>query len=733
MSISAGLERNSQWKVRSSLSGRLRVICNELKADPLLRHHCALTLANCNWLHGFRINKLQGSVVVRFPGHRRAELAFLLQQAFVLPVVDQELSAPLARLQLEGKWANMARARAIRHGTSCGLVLLTDVLFPIPAALITAAALVALLPLVREVRRKWRRSHTLPAESLELAFSTALIGGGFAREALLDYAMGDASDALESLLSNEESGGVESKELLERLGRLVVLDLVDCDRQRCHLKDAERGVHYRASTYCHVYLDSEVVEGEILVLNHLMGGDWHPRQRVVGQQVTPGSFVIKGNAILKVVRELGDHSHDRCVIDAVGRPQPPASRLERDLEAYNMVMTPLLLSLGGTWYLMGDYGRALGWLQFNPMHDWKVSRMSLLFTAMASLRMHDIQLHHPNALITLAKVKHIVISHSCFDRKGGMVVQEILHPNYAGNKGELLRLLAGVQTYLVGRGQAPLWSEQLDQVPKPMLIQDVDLSRPVEGWRITLKDGRHFVIKERMQATDKTSTTKINQLEVYEEESLMGAIELINRPDDVWAIACQALESLGIMVHIIGAECESDLHQLRRELAISTETTPGADEKSLCGYYDADARADFVRRLQDLSGGVAYVGNVLLDLPALNQSDVSISIDSEAGSIFSSGICDIHIGPEAHCLPRLFLVSRRLDWTVRSNFALIGTTNLLSAIATLTSWISPLITVLLSDLPLLLAELRNINAVSSHRIFAAREEEYHQTNNSAAN
>jgi hypothetical protein len=730
MSISAGLERNNRWKVRSSLSGRLRVICNELKADPLLRHHCAITLTNCNWLYGFRINKLQGSVVIRFPDHRHAELALLLQQAFVLPVVDQELSAPLARLKLEGKWANVARARAIRHGTSCGLVLLTDVLFPIPAALITAAALLALLPLVREVRHKWWRKHTLPAETLELAFSTAMIGGGFAREALLDFAMGDASDALESLLSNEENGGDESKVLVERLGRLVVLDLVDCDRQSCQLKDAERGMQYRASTYCHVFLESEVVEGEILVLNYLMGGDWHPIERVVGQQVAPGSLVIKGNAILQVVHELGDHKHDRCVIDAVGNPQPPASRLERDLEIYNMVMTPLLLSLGGTWYLMGDYGRALGWLQFNPMHDWKISRLSLLFTAMASLRMHGIQLHHPNTLITLAKVEHIVISDSCFDRRGGMHVREILDPNYAGNKGELLRLLAGVQTYLVGRGQAPLWSEQLDQMPKPLLIQNVDLSRPVEGWRITLKDGRHFVIKETIQAAENTSTPQLIQLEVYEGESLIGALELINRPDDVWAIACQALESMGITVHIIGAECDSGLHQLRRDLAISSEVDPGADEKPLYGHCDADARVDFVRRLQGLSSGVAYVGNVLLDLPALNQADVSISIDSEAGSIFSSGICDIHIGLEAHCLPRLFLVSRRLDWTAKSNFALIGATNLLSAIATLTSWISPLITVLLSDLPLLLAELRNINAVSSHRIFAVRESEYPQASNS---
>ena len=86
MTSSARFEDNHLWHVRSDLPGRVRLICQELLASPLLRHHCAVTLTSCHWLQGFRINSLQGSVVVRFPNHRRADLIELLLEALSLQI-----------------------------------------------------------------------------------------------------------------------------------------------------------------------------------------------------------------------------------------------------------------------------------------------------------------------------------------------------------------------------------------------------------------------------------------------------------------------------------------------------------------------------------------------------------------------------------------------------------------------------------------------------------------------
>ena len=58
-------------------------------------------------------------------------------------------------------------------------------------------------------------------------------------------------------------------------------------------------------------------------------------------------------------------------------------------------------------------------------------------------------------------------------------------------------------------------------------------------------------------------------------------------------------------------------------------------------------------------------------------------------------------------------MSRRLEATANSNIGLIGITHLLSAAATATAWFNPLQTVLLADLPLVLAELRNLAVMSN--------------------
>jgi len=65
-------------------------------------------------------------------------------------------------------------------------------------------------------------------------------------------------------------------------------------------------------------------------------------------------------------------------------------------------------------------------------------------------------------------------------------------------------------------------------------------------------------------------------------------------------------------------------------------------------------------------------------------------------------------------LPRLVVLSRSLKHTADGNAVMIGLTHVLSSVATAGLAISPLQTVLLADIPLLLAELRNINSFRSH-------------------
>jgi thiamine phosphate synthase YjbQ (UPF0047 family) len=61
----------------------------------------------------------------------------------------------------------------------------------------------------------------------------------------------------------------------------------------------------------------------------------------------------------------------------------------------------------------------------------------------------------------------------------------------------------------------------------------------------------------------------------------------------------------------------------------------------------------------------------------------------------------------------LVVLSRSLKRTADGNAVMIGLTHLLSSVATAGLTISPLQTVLLADIPLVLAELRSINSFRS--------------------
>jgi len=112
-------------------------------------------------------------------------------------------------------------------------------------------------------------------------------------------------------------------------------------------------------------------------------------------------------------------------------------------------------------------------------------------------------------------------------------------------------------------------------------------------------------------------------------------------------------------------------------------------ESHLHGHFDASDRLELVRNLQQKGEGVAYIGYVLSDMPALSQADVSIGIEVDVDSILTASVCDILIGPDVHWLPRMITLSRRIEQTSNTNFRLIGGSSLLAAAGSTAAWLQP--------------------------------------------
>ena len=706
--------RETLWVMQSSLPQRLRINSAELVNSPVLRHHCNVTLTCCHWLQGFRINGLTGSIILRFPRHRQRDVKALLTLALQLPTIDNELVSPLGELRAARWQANEAGRLAARHGAAIGALLIAEILLPMPLAVMTAGAILSLIPLLKEIKHRLQHKQSSNHSILELAFSGLLISQGLPGEALLDQLFGDATQTIKGVVSGEEEFHAESHELIDRLGEHIKLDLTNSSRSTCKLSEAKKGDRYHIALQSHIFLLSRVIEGDFIVINRLYDGDWKPLHLKTGDVVHAGGFVVKGHGLLEVVKSLKEcstyhipHRHERSSLDEV--------QAEKSIETYYNWMTPVLLTAGGASAVLGATERALGILQFTPVYSWETSSISARLTAMATLHLHGIHLNDPEALIALGKVKHIVISRSCLDRMGGIKTHEHINLSSGAKKGDILKILAGIQNFLLENDDVPIWSDQLHKVNAPTEVVDVEINDLLtEGWRITLADGRVLIMSELRQAGSDIHQRHLNPLQIWEGETFLGYADLITEPGPGWSGVCETLEELGLQVHVVGVDNNAKMMELIKPLGIKHES-------HLHGNFHAEERMNLVRELQEKNEGVAYVGYVLSDMPALSQADVSIGIEVDADSIFSSCICDVVIGPDVHWLPRMISLSRRLQRVTNSNFGILVGSALVTAIGSAVNWFNPLATVVFSNVPVVLAGVRNIAAMNTHSMFETSE------------
>ena len=219
-----------------------------------------------------------------------------------------------------------------------------------------------------------------------------------------------------------------------------------------------------------------------------------------------------------------------------------------------------------------------------------------------------------------------------------------------------------------------------------------------------LEDGRNLLIREPQNPQAPFSHSSLEPLEFWDGDTYLGCVELVVEPGPGWSGVCRSLIELDIEVHVVGSDSHFNMLNLITPLGIQPET-------HLHGHFEANDRLELVRNLQQKGEGVAYIGYVLCDMPALAQADVSIGIEVDMDSILTASICDILIGPDVHWLPRMITLSRRIEKTSANNFRLISSSSLLAAAGSAAAWFSPLATVLVSKIPLLLAELHYVSAM----------------------
>jgi hypothetical protein len=664
------------WEIRSDLPGRVRLRCQGLADSEALRRHCRTVLTGCHWLEGFRINPMAGCLSLRFPIKRRDGLDVLVELALTLPHGFTALQDIAQR---------KARSRnSVRHAAFCAGLLGVDWLVGVPMLALQGATALLMVPVVLELLRRVREQRVVPVEALDLGFSAVLLQQGLPREALMDLALDDGSTILQEE-SHHELSHADYRDLMTRLAQQECVRTAGPAGVDKPIGELRRSERIQLQTGDPVFVPCQIVSGELVAINRQLTGDWHPRQYRPGDALEPGCLVLSGAAELTVLQAFAD-----CP-----QFQLPSARQERRntlaKQAGQRVLNPLLFTLGCVLALRGASEQALAAFQFNPINDWETSRNANRLAAAAELRLHGINIANPDVFSELGSIQRLLVSHSCEERLHQVELKEECAPEGGLKRGELLRILAGVQQWLVADSTLALWNIQLENVSNPIPVKDLklhDLSQ--EGWTVDLLDGRRLQVarKRRPQASTLSRGVMVEPLEFRDGERCLGWVTLQRKPNPNWKHVRQQLQELGIAVEVVG--------------------------QSVDDPAEASERVQRVEAYQARGERVGYLGDVIQDIPALARADVAIGLDFDEAGMLTRKLCDLALSRDPQWLPRLVVLSRSLKHTADGNAVMIGLTHMLSSVATAGLAISPLQTVLLADIPLLLAEWRNINSFRSH-------------------
>lgn len=688
---------SSSWLIVSDLPGRLRIRQRALIDSAALRRHCLSVLGSCHWLLGIRLNSLAGSLCITYPRERRKEVNALLGRALQRSPLEQSLAAAS-----EPGLAYRELKRTLVHGGACLSLLALEAVVAIPAVVMGCATALLLWPLLLEVvPQLMRRQLTMNGQ--ELSFSTLMVQQGLAAETLVDLALGDGVKAAQSTVDSDELR-LDRDHLLDRLGRTVELEAVNPDgsSRTLLLLDADVGMSITLRQRQHCFLTARLISGELLIMRRMVDGDWLPQVLCSGDVIEPGTLIISGHATAVTEHSIASDPTYSLLRDHHARPAPKVAADERWITGCKRLMPPVLIGLGGVLLALGAKEQALAALQFNPINDWERHRLAARITAIADLRLQKLTIRHPQALETLGTIDHLLINRSSLDCLGGHRVYEEIAAGIQLPSGFLLRLLAGVQSWFRDRGGALIWSRQLEQEAQPLALSTITVKDLRDGWLVEAEDGRHWTLSQVTTADPVLKTPPDLALEVWENGSLLGRLALVRETAEHWLESSTLLRELGVTLHLISGEPVEQLDAYAEELGVSRE--------HLHGNCTASERLALVEQLQQQGKMVGYLGYVLHDLPALAQADVSISLDVDDQDRGLSNICDLSLRTQSLWLPRLIRISRDLSSTRQQNLGLMATSELLSSLATAAGLIAPLQMVLLTDLPLLLAELNHLRA-----------------------
>jgi soluble P-type ATPase len=660
-------------------------------------------------LRAVRVNHWAGSVVIEHDPGRRLHRAAVLELLDAAQFGHQHQAPPTAPPQL--------KRRAIGRLGVVGSLLGLELLVGLPALVVSAGLLPLLLGPLLISGWPYLRRGLLPPQSLDLLWFSSLLWRGETRAALVEYGLESGTH----LLYGWSRSPRFSSELQASIAHALQQASVTClqaDGQWQPLPVARlcAGDLIRLQAGELLPTAALVVGGEAMVTTRSRDGD--PglvlvrafQQLPAGVQLHSGTLRLKLQSGVERDRDLrGLRSQVLRRGELAPLDRPP--RLVAQAQRLHQRSIPWLLLAGGGALVAGQPHAAAGLMQFDPGNDWQQCAAIVYGAAQRAAERLGVTLRRPEAIDPLARCRVVLISDAVLGSWSTRQLRALHDCDPWISRDRVIQILVGFRVRLRPCGLAPLRNLLLESDLDPAVVEDLEPLPPV-GYRGRV-DGVDFCIGgdallRRLGLKPPESlplAAGLDRLYLVQDlgqgRRVLAAADFELRLPRRVVRLFRRLRAMDCQIRVV-CGWDTGLAQVAsRRLGIPQEAVLMADSMA--------ARVDLLQQLRRTSRApVAFLGYAFSDAAALAAADVAIALDD--GIVpFTSLLADLVIPSErldrlADCLA-LARRARRLN---RTNLALVAGPHLLALVLNLLRPLNPLVSILLTDLPLLAAELQTL-------------------------
>lgn len=420
-----------------------------------------------------------------------------------------------------------------------------------------------------------------------------------------------------------------------------------------------------------VPIDGNIIEGSASLDMQSLTGESVPVFVDERKEILSGSIVLDGMLKIRTTRKY-DESTVKKILDLIEHAQDKKSKTETVISKvarwYTLGVIVLAITVWGiVWAVTRNFDtalyRGLIFLVISCPCAFAISVPLSYFSGIGNASKHGILIKGSNYLDACAKINVVAFDKTGTLTTGNFVIQKVVSYDSSKSEEDIL--------YLASLGE----QYSLHPLAKAIVFANKRKLQKVSNLKEKAGEGVYFKFhKMDYFVGRKSQDLKSTIVEIFENNSKIGEIELDDDIKESSYVACQELKSLGVRTVMLSGDNELSAVRVAKEIGIDEVHHNLLPQEKFEWIEDAK---------KNKKNFVGYVGDGINDAPSLMLSDVGISMGIN-GSGASKEVSDIVLVDDdpskVSSAIKISKYTRKIVWeniilsaVVKITFLLLGT------------------------------------------------------------